>query len=188
MKKGILTTLFLLIVLCGVAQNSNNEKPYIKNSISIGAGALITNMSGAKTMIALNADYGVTNWLEIGLYLSNWTSAKHEFYMINPDNSTTYYRPFIFEYGIDCKAHLLPVVVRPSFYKADVYLDVHAGLCTTCRDRYENMPDDTRFMADACIGASFNFTRNVGVFYEFGYSNVNRLTNRIGIHVRFRVK
>lgn len=128
--------------------------------------------------------YGFNNWIEAGLHLS-----CHTYHNVYTDDGYEEYFPKHFQYGFASKAHLLPAVVRPSFYVADVYAFLNAGLIATYDDGDPYTNVKTSFCKTAFVetglGAGVNIVRYFGVFYEFSISTYDFMRHRIGVNIRF---
>ncbi len=165
MKKTLLKTFCLLLLILittnkvSSQENHKSSDSFLKNKISLNLGVIPFYESGSDNIkISLNGTYGINHWLEAGLF------TETDFFMYHT--------------GIVAKAHLLPIIINPSYYRFDVYANMHFGLGSF---NFEHLGAGTGLYLNGGVGASYNITKNIGLFYEINYSNVYYLNHKVGL-------
>lgn len=189
MKRSLTKIVFALLLFSinsfVFAQDNIKEGLYIKDKVTLNIGTTIYQDYGFDDMmISLNGLYGINNWLETGLF-STIFSDKATFEILGESVNT---RSTALYYGAEARAHLLPLIITPSYYRFVVYANLQLGAKSFLYDkklRDNNiMKNHTKFFINGAIGVGFNFNRNIGLFYECGYSNTDKLNHNIGLMLK----
>ena len=199
MRKFFMTAFFALLLAAIVGDVSAQETKqasdsYIKNRISLNVGAKVFQQYGFDDMLAsVDVLYGLNNWLETGLFTSGRGS-----YVNYGENDVKY--DLVLYYGVAAKAHLLPVIINPSYRRFDVYANLHLGAKSALYN-YDSRGIDysrTSLYVNGGLGVGYNFNKRIGLFYECNYSNsdnmiygvgnLDGLNHKLGVRLRFNDK
>lgn len=190
MKKYLFKNIILLLMVSIIgeitAQETNQTNNYIKNNVTLNVGTTIYQDYGFdNVMFSIDGLYGLNNWFETGLFMtyvnSNVTSEINSKY-INTHSFGLYY-------GLAARSHLLPIFTKQSYHKLDVYANIQIGAKSIIYDK--NLRDDlliknhTKSFVNGSLGIGYNFNKRIGVFYECGYSNTDRLNHKLGLKLIF---
>ena len=199
MKKFFMTTFFALLLAAIVGDVSAQETKqasdsYIKNRISLNVGAKVFQQNGFDDMLAsVDVLYGLNNWLEVGLFTSGRGS-----YVNYGENDVKY--DLVLYYGVAAKAHLLPIIINPSYRRFDVYANLHLGAKSSLYNHDSRGIDYSRtsLYVNGGLGVGYNFNKRIGLFYECNYSNsdnmlygvgnLDGLNHKLGVRLRFNDK
>ena len=188
MKKLFLTLLFIGAIFTNIdAQNNikKNENSFIKDRISFNIGGGYNSRPSYyeydRIVMSFEGLYGFNNWLEAGAYFSYLTESFVNTYYCEPG------RVNVLDYGLKGRAHILPLIIKPSFYMVDIYGNLEVGGHSVFyRNRMGmNIDNNTQFCVNAGGGIGFNFNKFFGIFYECNYSNIYKLNHRYGFMFRF---
>lgn len=186
-------TFLKLIVACflslngilGFAQqtDSGSPIPFIRNQIGIDLAVLKSSAminGGSWTNMpycpSFGLYYGLNDWLEVGasatLRKMDLTQEKLTFFQC---------------YAAEARAHLLPAIIKPSFYIVDVYATAQVGLAHYPIGNIEGLYSVTKFCWGANAGLAFNPSRHFGIFGEYGYNSADYFKSywRFGLNIRF---
>lgn len=197
MKKFFLVAFALLLATTvgdvTAQETKTASDSYIKNRISLNVGAKVFQQYGFDDMFAsVDVLYGLNNWLEAGLFTSGRGS-----YVNYGGNDVKY--DLVLYYGVAAKAHLLPVIINPSYRRFDVYANLHLGAKSALYNYDSRGIDYSRksLYVNGGLGVGYNFNKRIGLFYECNYSNsdilygvgnLNGLNHKLGVRLRFNVK
>lgn len=189
MKKNLTKIVFTLLLFSinsfVFAQENKKDGLYIKDNVTLNIGTTIYQDYGFDDMmISLDGLYGINNWLETGLFTTIF-SDKATFEIAGESVKT---RSTALYYGAEGRAHLMPLIINPSYHRFDVYANLQLGAKSFLYDkkiRDNNlMKNHTKFFINGGIGVGFNFNRNIGLFYECGYSNTDKFNHKIGLMLK----
>lgn len=197
MKKFFLAVFALLLAATvgdvTAQETKTASDSYIKDRISLNVGAKVFQQYGFDDMFAsVDVLYGLNNWLEAGLFTSGRGS-----YVNYGGNDVKY--DLVLYYGVAAKAHLLPVIINPSYRRFDVYANLHLGAKSALYNYDSRGIDYSRksLYVNGGLGVGYNFNKRIGLFYECNYSNsdilygvgnLNGLNHKLGVRLRFNVK
>ena len=178
MRKSVFTLLLLFSTSFAFAQNTSSTKPFIKGQFNLslsGFNRTINNYIGPKAEFL----YGYNDYLEVGLFCNALITP------IGNGNHMNY--PVYLGYGAVGKAHLFPVVIKPSFYYIDLYAVGKLGAETVFPNGVSFITSGTAFYYSIGAGAAINlFSRHFGLFYEIDYGRGKLSTHTLGLNIRFR--
>ncbi len=167
MKKALLKTFCLLLLIITTKdqvssqENHKSSDSFLKDKISVNLGIIPFQEAGTDNLkLSFNGTYGINNWLEAGLF----TEFSTDLYMFNT--------------GLAAKAHLLPIIINPSHYRFDIYANMQFGLSSI---DFSYFGTSTSLYLSGGVGAGFNITKNIGLFYEINYSNTYYLNHKVGL-------
>lgn len=171
------------------SQTDNQTPSYIKDKISISIGMGYNFQQGLyqydRFIFSVEGLYGLNNFLEAGVYFSYLTEKT----LTNSINEITLtkdkVRINVLDYGVKGRAHILPLIIKPSFNMIDVYANVEVGAHTVIFSK--DIPNDnyTKFAFNAGGGIGYNFSESVGIFFECNYSNIYKTNLKYGFMFRF---
>ena len=177
MRKSVFTVLFLFSTSLVFAQSTSSAKPFIKGQFNLslsGFNQTTNNYIGPKAEFL----YGYNDFLEVGVF------CKALIIPIGNGNHKSY--PVSLSYGAEGKAHLLPAVIKPSFYYIDLYAVGKLGAETTFPNGVSYITRGTGFYCSIGAGAAINlFSRHFGLFYEIDVGRGKSSTTTFGINLRF---
>ena len=192
-----ITFVLLLVAIVGKVSAQETKQAsdsYIKNRISLNVGAKVFQQYGFDDMLAsVDVLYGLNNWLEAGLFTSGRGS-----YVNYGENDVKY--DLVLYYGVAAKAHLLPIIINPSYRRFDVYANLHLGAKSSLYNHDSRGIDYSRtsLYVNGGLGVGYNFNKRIGLFYECNYSNsdnmlygvgnLDGLNHKLGVRLRFNVK
>ena len=188
MKKLILSLMLVTALLSNIyAQDSSESFIKDKVSVSLGLGYNGKPELFKSNRIIVNAEglYGLNNWLEAGIYLSylsekTLTNSINEFTLAKDK-----VRINVLDYGVKGRAHILPLIIKPSFNMIDVYANVEVGAHTVIFSKDIPNSNYTKFAFNAGGGIGYNFSESVGIFFECNYSNIYKTNLKYGFMFRF---
>ena len=206
MRKFFMTTFFALLLAATVGDVTAQETKtasdsYIKNRISLNVGAKVFQQYGFDDMLAsVDVLYGLNNWLEAGLFTSGRGSYVNYrgSYVNYGENDVKY--DLVLYYGVAAKAHLLPIIINPSYRRFDVYANLHLGAKSALYNHDSRGIDYSRtsLYVNGGLGVGYNFNKRIGLFYECNYSNsdnmiygvgnLDGLNHKLGVRLRFNDK
>lgn len=167
MKKLLLKTICLLTLVIATKgyassqEKNNSSDSFLKNKISVNLGVIpFQEMGTDEIKLSFHGMYGINNWLDAGLFTE-----------LSTDLVT-------FNSGVAVKAHLLPVIINPSFYRFDIYANLQLGLGSI---DFNSWGIATGIYLGGGLGAGFNISKNIGVFYEINYSNMYYFIHKAGL-------
>lgn len=183
--KILIVSCFVSIYGLGCAQPSSSEsvRPYIRNQFSVNFAVLRTaenktshHMMNPTLCPSLGIHYGLNDWLELG---ASSAIRKMDF---SSDKSV-----FFQCYTAEAKAHLLPAIIKSSFYIVDVYATAQIGLSHYPNGDIETIQSVTKLCCGGNVGLTLNPSRHFGFFGEYGYINADYFKNylRFGFNIRF---
>ena len=181
---------FLLIIVLFVQIDflfCQNEQPYpyIRNQFNVNIGKNNVKMELGSDFPIFSCDvlYGHNDWLELGAAFSCFVATTGSI----SNNQGKLYHPIIINYGVAAKAHLLPALIKPSFSIIDIYASGRLGsfMETTGRDPERRFSVFSGLTVEGSLGAAANITRHFGVFYEWGWHSLYKMTTRFGLNIRF---
>ena len=184
MRKNVFILAFMLSCCMGLAQQpeTKQEFPYIRNQFSINLSILRTfenstshHLMNSTLCPSLGIHYGLNDWLEVG--------ASSTLRKMNFSNKTVFFQC----YTAEAKTHLLPAIIKPSFYIVDVYATAQIGLSHYPNGGIEAIQPVTKFCWGGNAGLAFNPSRHFGFFGEYGYINAEHFKQylRFGLNIRF---
>lgn len=187
MKVFLKLLIILAFILKGAsiyAQKSDSKpaNPYISNQFSINLSVLKTfenstshHLMNSTLCPSLGIHYGLNDWLEVG--------ASSTLRKMNFSNKTVFFQC----YTAEAKTHLLPAIIKPSFYIVDVYVTAQIGLSHYPNGGIEAIQPVTKFCWGGNAGFAFNPSRHFGLFGEYGYISADHFKNylRFGFNIRF---
>ena len=183
MKKLLLTLLLIGTIISNVdAQKKTSEDSFIKDRLSFSIGGGFNSRPSYyeydRLVLSLEGLYGWNNWLESGAYVS---------YMTEGANLSLYHqgRLNVLDYGVKGRAHILPLIIKPSFYMIDIYGNLEVGGHSVFYSDSLDIDNYTQFSVNAGGGIGINFNKFFGIFYECNYSNIYKLNHRYGFMLRF---
>lgn len=186
MKKLFLTLLLIGAIFTNIdAQNNikKNENSFIKDRISFNIGGGYNSRPSYyeydRIVMSFEGLYGFNNWLEAGAYFSYMTESFVNTYYCEPG------RVNVLDYGLKGRAHILPLIIKPSFYMVDIYGNIEVGAHSFFYGKSLNIDNRTLFSFNAGGGIGFNFTKSFGLFFELNYSNLFSTTHKYGFMFRF---
>lgn len=152
---------FMMIGDISAQVNQDSSDSFLKDKISLSLGVTPFKEGGFNAIpISINGMYGINSWLEAGLF----TEFSSDLFEVNS--------------GVAAKAHLLPVVINPSYYRFDLYANMQLGVGSIYSEFWGT---SAAFYIGGGIGAGFNINKNFGIFYELGYDNINYLNHKFGL-------
>lgn len=171
------------------SQTDNQTPSYIKDKVSVSLGLGYKGKLGLyeSNRIIINAEglYGINNWLEGGIYVSYLTEKT----MIGKIEELSLQRMStrinVLDYGVKGRAHILPLIIKPSFNMIDVYANVEVGAHTVIFSKDIPNSNYTKFAFNVGGGVGYNFSKSIGIFYECNYSNIYKLNHKYGVMFRF---
>lgn len=177
MRKSVFTLLFLFSTSLVFAQSTSSTEPFIKGQFNLslsGFNQTINNYIGPKAEFL----YGYNDFLEVGVF------CKALIIPIGNGDHKNY--PVYLGYGAEGKAHLLPAVIKPSFYYIDLYAIGKLGAETAFPNGVSYITRGTGFHYSIGAGAAINlFSRHFGLFYEIDYGRGKLSTHTLGLNIRF---
>lgn len=182
--KSLVVLAFILIGVSVYAQKSESklDYPYIGNQFSIDLSILKTfenssshHLLNSTLCPSIGIHYGLNDWLEIG--------ASSTLRKMNISNRVIFFQC----HTAEAKAHLLPAIIKPSFYIIDVYATAQVGLSHYPNGGIEAIRPVTNFCWGGNVGLAFNPSRHFGLFGEYGYISADHFKNysRFGLNIRF---
>lgn len=184
LKLCVIGTLVFNGVLASAQQtDSIQPRPFLRNQFSVNLAVLKSSVTSGSSLWSdlpfcpsLGLHYGLNDWLEVG------ASATIRKKNLMEDKSIFYQC-----YAAEAKAHLLPAIIRPSFYIVDVYATAQIGLAHYPIGVMEGLSSVTKFCWGANAGVAINPSRHFGIFGEYGYNSADYFKNywRFGLNVRF---
>ena len=205
MKKFFLAAFALLLATTvgdvTAQETKTASDSYIKNRISLNVGAKVFQQYGFDDMLAsVDVLYGLNNWLEAGLFTSGRGSYVNYrgSYVNYGENDVKY--DLVLYYGVAAKAHLLPIIINPSYRRFDVYANLHLGAKSALYNHDSRGIDYSRtsLYVNGGLGVGYNFNKRIGLFYECNYSNsdnmiygvgnLDGLNHKLGVRLRFNDK
>lgn len=177
MRKSVFTVLFLFSTSLAFAQSTSSAKPFIKGQFNLslsGFNQTTNNYIGPKAEFL----YGYNDFLEMGVF------CKALIIPIGNGDHKNY--PVSLSYGAEGKAHLLPAVIKPSFYYIDLYAIGKIGAGTTFPNGVSYVIHGTTYDYSIGVGVAINtFSKHFGLFYEFDYGRNKLSTHTFGLNIRF---
>ena len=144
--------LFLIISFYANAQKSS----YVKNRLTLDISYLRMNYSlvqqnqEKQNGISLSANYGITKFLESGIYYSRYKLYFHAYNFV----------------GIQNRLHLLPFIIESNnrFFRLDAYLSNQTGSIL-----YQYMSNNwgMMFTTDIGIGTAMYLYKHLGIRFEY---------------------
>lgn len=118
--------------------------------------------------------------------IAGGNSGKCLSYYVNYGNKDKDYYLCLY-YGVAAKAHLLPIIINPSYRRFDVYANLQLGTKSVIR---QTMNDRTSLFVNGGLGVGYNFSKRIGLFYECKYGNSDGMNGVIsgGLNNKFGVK
>jgi hypothetical protein len=168
-----------VVIIAGIGmislQSINAQDSYLKGRLNFKAAfsrycvGITSNNDYIYTgNYRIEGNYGFFNTIEAGTYFG---LSKFSVYGMNADS--TFYRkdcltPF---YGVNLNFHILPIFIKQNDFRFDIYAFSKFG------GFYLNIPKSSsthRFRSELALGggASFYPWKHVGVYCEYGYSDV----------------
>lgn len=184
-----ITSVLLLVAIVGnvsAQETKQTNDSYIKNNIIVNFGATVFQKYGFDYhMASVDVLYGLNNWLEAGLFTTG-----RAFY-VNYGNNDQVYNLCMY-YGAVARAHLLPLVISPSYNRFDVYANLQLGAKSVISGNGVSY-NHTSFFINGGVGVGYNFNKRIGLFYECNYSNSDGmsgfksdgLNHKFGVNLRF---
>ena len=85
------------------------------------------------------------------------------------------------------KAHLLPIIINPSYRRFDVYANLQLGAKSVISHLMSNR---TSLFVNGGLGVGYNFSKRIGLFYECNYGNSDGMNGGIsgGLNHKFGLK
>ncbi len=150
--KNFTTLLIAFIMALGLnAQNGGIKKRWnIKaDYYSYGNNDIANKMQN----IVLEGNYGVFKTLEIGGYAGYGFGSRNDFL-----------------YGANLNLHILPMLIKSSNLRLDIYTSGKLGMCNSKKKYYNMPPIKQNELTWGCyLGVSYYLFKIFGVFIETGY-------------------
>jgi hypothetical protein len=185
-----ITAVFLFLAVSSMAQDS-----YLKNRWNFklsGAPQLTINSRRHNAFLMAEANYGILNHIEVGIALGfeNTKIVKLKPDASNPPifsdySSEDYISPL---YNLHLNYHLMPYLVKEKNPRFDFYLTGKLGGLYQKSDLSDQSFYWNYFLGG---GLSWFFTRNVGVYTEYGKrwpingASNSKMQTRFGVAVKF---
>jgi hypothetical protein len=172
-RENLFPTTAITAILMFLAVSTMAQDSYLKNRWNIKlSGAPQLNFKGTRhnSFLTAEANYGILNNFELGVALG---IEKKITFKLKPDATGTqinndYYRKDYISptYNLHLNYHLLPYLVKEKHPKFDLYFSGSLGGNFINND----IPDDDGFYWNYYLGGglAWYFTRNVGVYTEYG--------------------
>jgi hypothetical protein len=190
MKKQ--SIIFLALLFSALSLHAQDS--FIKNRFNIKAGytsyqGFFVSNHGIKQSFGnyrLEANYGILNFLETGIYLGYSRTTSQPVPVIGQgliyQNLNT---PF---FGVGLNFHPLTFLVKKPDFRFDIYLlGRYGGIYYSSPKDY--LPTEgLKFQNSQGAGLAFYFTKNIGIFTEYSFSelHVNSGNLRYGLSVKFK--
>jgi len=200
MKKSIIAIVFLLF-----AFNISGQNPSVKDrwnfkfgvasqkTHNVVASPVTTNNSPSdhyarQPNFRLEANYGVLNWLEVGVY-AGFFSYKYlpmEFLMVDRDILSMQRRAYAPSFGISANIHILPFFAENRNSRWEFYVPVRFGgvyLTRWDNDKYiifSLIPPDSRW---DYVSGSPNYDKKLRHEFGIGLGVAYYITNRFGFYM-----
>lgn len=185
MKKFFrITFVLLLVAIVGnvsAQETKQTDDSYIKDNITLNIGTAIFQKYGLEHyMASVDVLYGLNNWFEAGLF----TIGRG--YYVDYGNISKEYDLCLY-YGVAAKAHLLPIIINPSYRRFDVYANLQLGAKSVISHLMSNR---TSLFVNGGLGVGYNFSKRIGLFYECNYGNSDGMNGGIsgGLNHKFGLK
>jgi len=159
------TILLVLGMIAGI--NTSGQESYIKHRWNFKVGyarykaGFKYNLQEEQTTIAnyrLEANYGVLNYLETGIYLG------YSGYKVSKISSDIYHTPF---YGMNINFHVLPFFIKKDHFRFDAYLTGKFGGLYLTQYGYNIHKIEYALGGGLCLYPWKHF----GVYTEYCYGN-----------------
>lgn len=173
--------LFILVLLCCVELSA--QESYLKNrwNIKLSYAPYVTGImrgtpdGGFKLLktadFRLEGNYGVLNFLEVGVYLgyARYKSIIHE-YSTPPDSNGIIWGGeikdgHVLSYGINANFHIFPLFIKKPDFRFDLYVTAKYGGRSSLVSK--NKEDKYSHEFGIGLGFAFYFSKPVGIFAEY---------------------
>lgn len=187
MKKTQRILLLITFALYCTAATGQEVDTYVSNSFIKGQHNV--SLSGTFQKIKTSPDvqnvklfgpkievlYGFNDWLEAGVFVN----------YLGMSIPLNYHLPKYLHCGVESKAHLFPVIIKPSFSFIDIYGMAKIGSHTFFPNGIPQLHTATGFFISGGAGVAINLSRRWGVFCEWEYSNLKSSNMTVGLNFRF---
>lgn len=177
------TKLIIILMICSFSVMGQNYSIQNRWTITMdysdykNLGVLTSITEGSTPAIQAELNYGLLNYLEIGVY-SGYCSINtiDRKYVFHSGNSTIFY-------GANVNVHLMPFIIKHENFRFDFYVSGKFGgfYRFTSEDRYP--PRGNVWDYGIYVGSAFYLGEHWGVFAEYGVGNYSKF--RTGLSLKF---
>lgn len=129
-------------------------------------------------------NYGVLNFLEVGLYGGNGRIKTEEITSIENDFSYSGIgRANALFYGLNANIHLLPFIIKAEKFRFDIYLSGKMGGLYYLTEQNIYPAPGHVFDYGIYVGSAFYLGQHWGIFGEYGLGNHAKY--RVGLSFKF---
>ena len=181
---GVIITLAIFTTLPSNAQYSINGRWNIKAHYSAYNNIGLSYNESSSPVFQCEVNYGVLNFLEVGLYGGNGRIKTEEIFSIENDFSYSGGgRANALFYGLNANIHLLPFIIKAEKFRFDIYLSGKmGGLYYLTKENIYPAPGHV-FDYGFYAGSAFYLGQHWGIFGEYGFGN--HVKYRVGLSFKF---
>ena len=172
MKKIAVITILICSSLCLIA----NDTTTYKNNIDLSLSSIKFEdgfvQPGPMMFLQLNYNRNINDLIGIGGYGGyGW----YEEWIVEKGDNFIHYTAtdwkYSIHYGLNCKLHILPLILNTINQRFDVYLSGDIGLISMFTTPADNISPEkgTYFDYSLMGGASIFLSKKLGLFVEAGY-------------------
>ena len=176
----------LILLLLGAVTGTNvlGQNSYINGRLNIktgyaryNTGSFLNDKQISIGNYRIEANYGLTNFIEAGVYLGGSRSLYYRPHSFDKDNFVPYY-------GVNINYHLLPYWIKAENFRFDLYLSGKFG-GLLFKDKWSG---DSFHRVEYALGtgACFYLWKHVGLYSEYCYGNYLFSEDSFIAHTKFR--